>query len=283
MSIGDPYYDDGSSGGGDGGAFDPWADSGPGEVDDGDYWSGPVSPIDNSPNPFEPGGGGNFDPWADRGPNYGNEGRNYRDPEFTQGPGGSPVNAGGGGDFDWNKLIGSAGKLFDSAGKFVGDNKGLMGLLAALGGMYAGKQGVRPASGGGTTQAYAGPSKPLTGTVTQGKYGPIMTYAANGGLMQAYAQGGPVQMESGGFVMTKKAVDGAGGPQGLRSLVPGARMIRGPGTGTSDDVPAVIQGRSGTTPARLSNGEAYVPRQQVQEQGGAKRLYSLMNQLQGRK
>ena len=196
-----------------------------------------------------------------------------------------PVPGGGtSGGFDWNKLLGSAGKMFDSAGKFVGDNKGLMGLHAALGGMYAGKQGVRPASGGGTSQAYAGPSKPLTGTVTQGKYGPFMTYnAAQGGLMPGYAQGGPVQMEAGGFVMTKRAVDGAGGPQGIRSLVPGARMIRGPGTGTSDDVPAVIQGRSGTTPARLSNGEAYVPRQQVQEQGGAKRLYSLMNQLQGRK
>lgn len=225
-----------------------------------------------------------YDPRADEN-GYGDLVPPSFDPRADENGYGSliPPNAGGSGGFDLNKFLGSAGKLFDSAGKFVGDNKGLMGLLAALGGMYAGKQGVRPASGGGTTQAYAGPSKPLTGTVTQGKYGPIMTYAANGGLMQAYAQGGPVQMESGGFVMTKKAVDGAGGPQGLRSLVPGARMIRGPGTGTSDDVPAVIQGRSGTTPARLSNGEAYVPRQQVQEQGGAKRLYSLMNQLQGRK
>lgn len=242
---------------------------------DGDYWSGPVSPIDNSPNPFEPGGD-----------------ESAPDGDYWSGPV-SPVDnspnpfdidySPGGGGFDWSKLIGSAGKLFDKAGKFVGDNKGLMGLFATLAGAYAGKQGVRPNMGGGTTQAYTGPSKPLAGTVTQGKYGPIMTYAANGGLMQAYAQGGPVQMESGGFVMTKKAVDGAGGPQGLRSLVPGARMIRGPGTGTSDDVPAVIQGRIGTTPARLSNGEAYISRQQVQEQGGAKRLYSLMNQLQGSK
>jgi hypothetical protein len=242
---------------------------------DGDYWSGPVSPIDNSPNPFEPGG---------------NE--SAPDGDYWSGPV-SPVDnspnpfdidySTGGNGFDWSKLIGNAGKLFNSAGKFVGDNKGLMGLLAALSGAYAGKQGVRPNMGGGTTQAYAGPSKPLAGTVTQGKYGPIMTYAANGGLMHAYAQGGPVQMESGGFVMTKKAVDGAGGPQGLRSLVPGAQMIRGSGTGTSDDVPAVIQGRHGETPARLSNGEAYIPKQQVQEQGGAKRLYSLMNQLQGAK
>ncbi len=254
--------------------FDPRAD-------EGGY--GDLIPPDYDPRADE-NGYGDMAPPDYASPDYSNEGRNYPTPGSTQGPGGSPVNAGGGSGFDWNKLLGSAGKMFDSAGKFVGDNKGLMGLLAALGGMYAGKQGVRPASGGGTSQAYAGPSKPLTGTVTQGKYGPFMTYnAAQGGLMPGYAQGGPVQMESGGFVMTKRAVDGAGGPQGLRSLVPGARMIRGPGTGTSDDVPAVIQGRSGTTPARLSNGEAYVPRQQVQEQGGAKRLYSLMNQLQGRK
>lgn len=95
-----------------------------------------------------------------------------------------------------------------------------------------------------------------------------------------YAHGGSVQMEDGGFVMTKRAVDGAGGPQGIAQLVPGARMIRGPGNGTSDDVPAVINGRNGQTPARLSNGEAYVPKRFVQDQGGPQRMYALMNQLQ---
>ena len=226
-----------------------------------------------------------FDPRADEG-GYGDLIPPGYDPRADENGYGSlipPGVGGGSGGFDLNKFLSGAGKLFDSAGKFAGDNKGLMALLAALTGAYAGKKGVRPSSGGGTSLAYTGPSKPLTGTVTQGKYGPIMTYAANGGLMQAYAQGGLVQMESGGFVMTKKSVDGAGGPQGIRSLVPGAQMIRGPGTGTSDDVPAVIQGRHGQTPARLSNGEAYIPKQQVQEQGGAKRLYSLMNQLQGAK
>jgi hypothetical protein len=261
------WYDDESSGIGYTGSGDQ----------EGDY-DMPTNP------PYYMGGGdqeGDYDMPTNPPPDYSNEGRNYPTPESTQGPGGSPVNAGGG--FDLNKFLSGAGKLFDKAGKFTGDNKGLMALLTTLAGAYAGKQGVRPSSGGGTSLAYTGPSKPLTGTVTQGKYGPLMTYAANGGLMQAYAQGGPVQMESGGFVMTKKSVDGAGGPQGIRSLVPGARMIRGPGTGTSDDVPAVIQGRHGQTPARLSNGEAYIPKQQVQEQGGAKRLYSLMNQLQGAK
>jgi len=103
---------------------------------------------------------------------------------------------------------------------------------------------------------------------------------AGGGITQAYAQGGRVQMEDGGFVMTKRAVDGAGGPRGIQQLVPGARMIRGPGTGTSDDVLAVINGRNGQTPARLSNGEAYVPQRFVQEQGGPQRMYALMNNLQ---
>lgn len=101
-------------------------------------------------------------------------------------------------------------------------------------------------------------------------------------MIHAYAQGGPVQMEDGGFVLTKRAVDGAGGPRGIQQLVPGARMIKGPGTGTSDDIPAVINGRNGQTPARLSNGEAYVPKPLVDRLGGARKMYALMNQLQRR-
>lgn len=97
-----------------------------------------------------------------------------------------------------------------------------------------------------------------------------------------FAQGGPVRLEDGGFVMTKRAVDGAGGPQGIRSLVPGAQMIRGPGTGTSDSIPAVIQGKNGTTPAAVSNGEAYLNKQATQQNGGASQLYALMNNLQRR-
>ena len=98
--------------------------------------------------------------------------------------------------------------------------------------------------------------------------------------MQAYAQGGavrPVPMQDGGFVMTKRAVDGAGGPQGIRSLVPEARMIRGPGNGTSDSIPAYIQGPNGRTPAKVSNGEAYVPPGR-----DTRGLYALMKSLERR-
>jgi hypothetical protein len=163
------------------------------------------------------------------------------------------------------------------AGNFATSNQGIMAILAAI----AAAAGRQRESGGGAGERFAGP-KPITRTMTQGTYGPIARYAAEGGLMQAYAQGGKVQMEDGGFVMTKRAVDGAGGPRGIQQLVPGATMIRGPGTGTSDDIPAVINGRNGQTPARLSNGEAYVPKPFVDRLGGARQMYALMNNLQRR-
>jgi hypothetical protein len=183
----------------------------------------------------------------------------------------------GGSATGWDRLLNNLRNLGGRAGDFATSNQGIMALLAAL---AAYSDRARP-SGGGVAQAYAGP-KPITRTMTQGAYGPIARYAAEGGLMQAYANGGKVQMEDGGFVMTKKAVDGAGGPRGIQQLVPGATMIRGPGTGTSDDIPAVINGRNGQTPARLSNGEAYVPKAAVDDQGGAEEMYALMNNLQRR-
>lgn len=158
-------------------------------------------------------------------------------------------------------------------------------LLTLLGAGYAGYKDKAPASGGGVAYAYKGPEQQLTRTVEKGPYGDIARFAATGGIMQAYAHGGavkPVAMEDGGFVMTKKAVDGAGGPQGIQSLLPGARPIRGPGTGTSDSIPAYIQGRNSVTPARVSNGEAYVPKSAVQRAGGSRQLYNLMNMLQRR-
>jgi len=174
------------------------------------------------------------------------------------------------------------GKAFDTAQSVLSSRAGLAGLGALL--SYLDKQ---PARGGGYTGVAA--PRPTTRTVTQGKYGPIAQYAANGGLMQAYATGGvtgthrrPMQMEDGGFVMTKRAVDGAGGPRGIAQMLPGARPIVGPGTGTSDSIPATIHGPRGQTPARVSNGEAYVPRETVQRMGGAQQMYDLMHNLQRR-
>jgi len=163
--------------------------------------------------------------------------------------------------------------------------RGIGTLLA----MLYGARNARPDMGGGVALNLS-PAK-VTRTVVPAKYGPVMKteYAADGGLMQAYAMGGvvtgtprkPMQMEDGGFVMTKAAVNGAGGPQGLAQSVPGSQLIVGPGDGSGKDdrVHAKI---GNTTPARVSAGEMYVPKAAVDRAGGAKTLYALMNQLQRR-
>lgn len=158
--------------------------------------------------------------------------------------------------------------------------RGLAGLLGLLAG---GLQETRKESGG--VNLKLSPSK-VTREMAPGRYGPtaVHKFAANGGMMEAYASGGmvtgtkqnPLPMEDGGFVLTADAVK-KGTPQGIRQLLPQAQMIRGPGTGTSDHIPATIAGR---TPARVSNGEMYVPKAQVDQAGGAPALYALMHQLQ---
>jgi hypothetical protein len=67
----------------------------------------------------------------------------------------------------------------------------------------------------------------------------------------------------------------------------GGRLLRGPGDGVSDDIPATIAGKQ---PARLADGEFVIPARIVSEIGngstdaGAKRLYAMMDRIQdGRK
>jgi hypothetical protein len=67
----------------------------------------------------------------------------------------------------------------------------------------------------------------------------------------------------------------------------GGRLLRGPGDGVSDDIPATIAGKQ---PARLADGEFVIPARIVSEIGngstdaGAKRLYAMMDKIQaGRK
>jgi hypothetical protein len=69
---------------------------------------------------------------------------------------------------------------------------------------------------------------------------------------------------------------------GLGSYSDGGRMLKGPGDGMSDDIPAVI-GRK--QPARLADGEFVVPADVVSHLGngstdaGAKKLYSMMDKV----
>jgi hypothetical protein len=95
--------------------------------------------------------------------------------------------------------------------------------------------------------------------------------------------GGSVPMlETGGFVLTKKAVDGLGRGSNKKGQANaqrglGAIPIKGPGTGTSDSIKTSIDKKR---PALVSNGEAYVPKKQVAKKGGAKAFYALMKQAE---
>lgn len=139
--------------------------------------------------------------------------------------------------------------------------------------------------------------------------------AAAGGLMSTYQAGGPVERMS----MMNTAINPQGGlyPQGmidktqyatptqrptsmevidagaqrtfasggitsLGGYSDGGRMLKGPGDGMSDSIPAVIGSKQ---PARLADGEFVVPADVVSHLGngstdaGAKRLYGMMDKI----
>ena len=96
---------------------------------------------------------------------------------------------------------------------------------------------------------------------------------ANGGLM-------PKRMALGGLGSL------AGGGQAgynLGGYSDGGRLLRGPGDGVSDSIPATIGNRQ---PARLADGEFVVPARIVSELGngsteaGARKLYAMMDRVQ---
>jgi hypothetical protein len=76
----------------------------------------------------------------------------------------------------------------------------------------------------------------------------------------------------------------AGGGQ-LGSYSDGGRMLRGPGDGMSDSIPAEIRGRRGRQPARLADGEFVVPADVVSHLGngsteaGSRKLYKMMDNI----
>jgi len=75
----------------------------------------------------------------------------------------------------------------------------------------------------------------------------------------------------------------AGGVSHLGDYSDGGRLLRGPGDGVSDSIPAMIGKRQ---PARLADGEFVVPARIVSELGngsteaGARKLYAMMDRIQ---
>jgi hypothetical protein len=116
---------------------------------------------------------------------------------------------------------------------------------------------------------YSAPGKKKEEVKEESGYRPYESWAAgdggaaNGGLMRGYNIGG--------------------GISSLGTYSDGGQLLKGPGDGVSDSIPARI-GRK--QPARLADGEFVVPARIVSELGngstdaGAKRLYAMMNRVQ---
>jgi hypothetical protein len=127
---------------------------------------------------------------------------------------------------------------------------------------------------------------------------------ANGGLLRAYAMGGgigsnyggpdtEINYDNGGPLSLNQGMQypmqgndqnfAAGGISHLGGYSDGGRLLKGPGDGVSDDIPAQIGDRQ---PARLADGEFVVPARIVSELGngstdaGARRLYAMMDRVQ---
>jgi hypothetical protein len=108
--------------------------------------------------------------------------------------------------------------------------------------------------------------------------------AANGGMMDS----GPVEEMSYRNEMETMMANGgqmfaAGGISNLGDYSDGGRLLKGPGDGISDSIPATIANKR---PARLADGEFVVPARIVSELGngsteaGARKLYAMMDRVQ---
>jgi hypothetical protein len=96
-----------------------------------------------------------------------------------------------------------------------------------------------------------------------------------------FARGGVPKLEDGGFVVPADVTFYLGnhntekGQQRLAQMY-GGQPIRGPGTGLSDSIPTSIEGKE---PARIANGESYIPRKAVMAHGGPEKFYKMMDKV----
>jgi len=162
-------------------------------------------------------------------------------------------------------------------------------LGGVTGGAKDGKKGMDPAmmmmlmlmlsqmgkGGGGTASSAVIPS--LGADRKQLPYSPPIRPGAGGTTYFSPTTYAPRMAGGGEIVMA------GGGISSLGGYSDGGRLLKGPGDGVSDGIPATIAGKQ---PARLANGEFVVPARIVSELGngstdaGADRLYSMMDRVQ---
>jgi hypothetical protein len=152
------------------------------------------------------------------------------------------------------------------------DNNMLMMMLALMAMMNKG--------GGGKSTGSGGTIPSLQANRSQLPYGPISGSQARPGAggVNYFSPTTYTQKAAGGGMMY-----GGGGISDLGGYSDGGRLLKGPGDGVSDSIPATIGGKQ---PARLATGEFVVPARIVSELGngsteaGAKKLYAMMDRVQ---
>ena len=190
----------------------------------------------------------------------------------------------------------------------AGGAAGAGGAGGGIGGWWSGLSGPEKLMyGGGPLAALLYADSKKYGVPAQTPYsGPLskFSYDPSSYVPSRYAGGGIADMGGtigvGGVPAATTAYSGSPGPTLLDlSRVPetlasggiadlggysdGGRLLKGPGDGVSDSIPAVIGNKQ---PARLADGEFVVPARAVSELGngsteaGARKLYGMLDRIQ---
>jgi hypothetical protein len=153
--------------------------------------------------------------------------------------------------------------------------------------IYTGRPGAGSGSGSGsTTTAPSGDPNEMVTWRNSSTYetvrAPRSTYANDSNWQIINVPGGA----DGGLANIISASASHGGQvdrYNLGGYSDGGRLLRGPGDGVSDSIPAVIGNKQ---PARLADGEFVIPARIVSELGngsteaGARKLYAMMDRVQ---
>lgn len=197
--------------------------------------------------------------------------------------------------------------ILSSIGSILSGGSGTMAQLASLGGIGALLNSIGGSSGSG----YKGYQGSIPKYTAQRTMNPIPTTTINaagqtvprrpgsGGISyfspmvytpQAAPAAAPVVAEPAVAAPVNPTVEDRyaeggmahGGLGSLGGYSDGGQLLRGPGDGVSDDIPAMIGGKQ---PARLADGEFVVPARIVSELGngsteaGARKLYAMMDRI----
>ena len=207
-------------------------------------------------------------------------------------------------------MMANGGQMFAEGGEAKADiAKGMTGASADAFRYLMGQSNASPATvaaqqfsarspaaaapmGAASTADSGGGISRMMGRLTGGgaSQGPNFGFDPVTGQMTVFQTPEPEPTTSGGFpVESSAAANGGlmsmarGGISHLGDYSDGGRLLKGPGDGVSDSIPATIANKR---PARLADGEFVVPARIVSELGngsteaGARKLYAMMDRVQ---